>query len=250
MCAKLLQLCLTLCNLVECSSRGPLSMVFSRQEYWSGLPCPPAGDLPDPGIDLGQSLLAPALAGGFFTTTATWEANTCMYTYSFFRFISVITKYWEELPMLYSRSLGVILYVVVCICQCLLQHCLQIARTWKHPECPSTAEWMKKIWYIYTQWNITKPWKRVASYGSVSSISRKYWWCWVPWRFFSLESNSCFLRKPGHLGWEESIEEEKGESYDLVEPRTEFESQLIHLLILGSYLCDLSEFLGIGFGEF
>ena len=93
MCAKLLQLCLTLCNLVECSSRGPLSMVFSRQEYWSGLPCPPAGDLPDPGVDLGQSLLAPALAGGFFTTTATWEANTCMYTYSFFRFISVITKY-------------------------------------------------------------------------------------------------------------------------------------------------------------
>ena len=46
---------------------------FSRQEYWGGLPCPPPGDLPDPGIEL-MSLMSPALAGGFFTTNATWEA--------------------------------------------------------------------------------------------------------------------------------------------------------------------------------
>ena len=52
--------------------QAPLSMGFSRQEYWSGLPCPPPGDLPDPGIDL--SLMSVALAGGFFTTSATWEA--------------------------------------------------------------------------------------------------------------------------------------------------------------------------------
>ena len=32
--------------------QGPLSMGFSRQEYWSGLPCPPPGDLPNPGIEL------------------------------------------------------------------------------------------------------------------------------------------------------------------------------------------------------
>ena len=42
----------------------PLSMGFSRQEYWSGLPCASRGDLPDPGIKLGS----PALIGGFFTT--------------------------------------------------------------------------------------------------------------------------------------------------------------------------------------
>ena len=48
-------------------------MEFSRQEYWSGLPCPPPGDLPDPGTEP-VSLLSPALAGGFFTTSATWEA--------------------------------------------------------------------------------------------------------------------------------------------------------------------------------
>ena len=47
--------------------QAPLSMGLSRQEYWSGLPCPPARDLPDPGIEL-VSLTSPALAGGFFTT--------------------------------------------------------------------------------------------------------------------------------------------------------------------------------------
>ena len=52
---------------------APLSMGFSRQEYWSGLPCPPPGDLPDPGVEL-VSLMSPALAGRFFTTSATWEA--------------------------------------------------------------------------------------------------------------------------------------------------------------------------------
>ena len=53
--------------------QAPLSMGFSRQEYWSGLPCPPPGDLPNPGIKP-VSLTSPALAGRFFTTSATWEA--------------------------------------------------------------------------------------------------------------------------------------------------------------------------------
>ena len=48
---------------------GPLSMGFSRQEYWSGLPLPPPGDLPNPEIKP-ASLTSPALAGGFFTTSA------------------------------------------------------------------------------------------------------------------------------------------------------------------------------------
>ena len=48
-------------------------MEFSRQEYWSGLSFPPLGDLPNPGIEP-VSLTSPALAGGFFTTGATWEA--------------------------------------------------------------------------------------------------------------------------------------------------------------------------------
>ena len=52
----------------------PLSIEFSRQECWRGLPCLPPGDLPDPGIEP-ESLMSPALAGGFFTTCATWEAQ-------------------------------------------------------------------------------------------------------------------------------------------------------------------------------
>ena len=52
--------------------RAPLSMEFSRQEYWRGLPFPPAGDLPDPGINP-ASPASLALTGRFFTT-ATWEA--------------------------------------------------------------------------------------------------------------------------------------------------------------------------------
>ena len=53
--------------------QAPLSMGFSRQEYWSGLPGPPRGDLPDPGIEP-ASLTSLALAGRFFTIGATREA--------------------------------------------------------------------------------------------------------------------------------------------------------------------------------
>ena len=52
---------------------APLSMGFSRQEYWSGVPFPSLGDFLDPGIEP-TSLISPALGGGFFTTSATWEA--------------------------------------------------------------------------------------------------------------------------------------------------------------------------------
>ena len=53
----------------------PLSRAFSSQEYWIGLSFPPPGDLPNSGIEP-ASLVPPALAGGFFTTSATWEAPT------------------------------------------------------------------------------------------------------------------------------------------------------------------------------
>ena len=56
------------------AQQAPLSMGFSRQEYWSELPGPSPGYLPDPGIEY-ASLKSPELAGGFFTTSATWEAG-------------------------------------------------------------------------------------------------------------------------------------------------------------------------------
>ena len=51
---------------------APLSMRCSKSEYWSGLPCPPLEDRPNPGIEP-ASLRSLALAGAFFTTSATWE---------------------------------------------------------------------------------------------------------------------------------------------------------------------------------
>ena len=57
--------------------QATLSLGFSRQEYWSELPCPPSGDLPDPGIKP-EALASLTLAGRFFTTNATWEAHKTM----------------------------------------------------------------------------------------------------------------------------------------------------------------------------
>ena len=58
------QSCLTLCDpMGGVACQAPMSMGFSRQEYWSGLSCFPSGNIPDPGI----KPKSPALAGGFFT---------------------------------------------------------------------------------------------------------------------------------------------------------------------------------------
>ena len=57
-------------QLYELAYQAPLSMGFSWQEYWSGLPCLLLGDLPDPGIEP-ASLESPALAGGLFTPVTT-----------------------------------------------------------------------------------------------------------------------------------------------------------------------------------
>ena len=75
--AKLLQLYLTLCNPMDYNLQAPLFMGFSRQEYWRGLPCPSPGDLPNPGVEP-MCLMSPALAGRFFTTSATWEISNCV----------------------------------------------------------------------------------------------------------------------------------------------------------------------------
>ena len=61
---------LTLVTPWTVAHQAPLSMEFSSQEYWSRLPFPPPGDLPYSGIEP-SSLASPALAGGFFTTSAT-----------------------------------------------------------------------------------------------------------------------------------------------------------------------------------
>ena len=69
--------CLTLATAWTVAHQAPLSMEFSRQEYWRGYPFPTPGDLPDPGIEL-TSLMSPALAGGFFTTEPPHFVKTLM----------------------------------------------------------------------------------------------------------------------------------------------------------------------------
>ena len=71
--AKSLQSSPTLWTLYTVAHQAPLSMGILRQEYWSGMPCPCPGDLPDSGIKP-ESLMSPALAGRIFTTNATWDA--------------------------------------------------------------------------------------------------------------------------------------------------------------------------------
>ena len=71
---KSFQSCPAFCNSMDCYHQAPLSMGFSRQEYWSGLPFPSPRDLPDRGMEP-DSLMPPALVG-FFTTSASWEVST------------------------------------------------------------------------------------------------------------------------------------------------------------------------------
>ena len=80
----LVQLRVTLCTV---ALQTPLSMGFSRQDYWSGLPCLSSGDLPDPGTD---SRLLP-LAGRFFTTSATWEARGVCRVCIFYNAVVILT---------------------------------------------------------------------------------------------------------------------------------------------------------------
>ena len=89
--------------------QAPPSMGFSRQEYWSGLPFPSPGDLPNPGIER----RSPAVQADALTSEDTKiERDTCI-------------------PLFIAAL-------------------FTIARTWKQPRCPSTDEWIKKLWYIYT----------------------------------------------------------------------------------------------------
>ena len=72
------QSCLTLCDPMDCiAHQASLSMEFSRQEYWSGLPFPSPGHVPDPGIEP----LSPVLAGRFFITEPPGKSNNDITTF-------------------------------------------------------------------------------------------------------------------------------------------------------------------------
>ena len=83
-----------------------LSMEFSRQEYWSKFLFLPAGNLPDPGIKP-MSHAPPALAGVFFTTSATWEGQINVYRITNYRNVQVgLTAFIEVVSSEESRELS------------------------------------------------------------------------------------------------------------------------------------------------
>ena len=89
--------------------QAPLSKGFSRQEYWSGLPCPPPRNLPDPGIEP-KSLKLPALVDRFFTTHATWKhyEHATYYAISFLEnhFLSFLQTRKQSLTLVQGWDLN------------------------------------------------------------------------------------------------------------------------------------------------
>ena len=84
--------------------QAPLSIRFFRQEYWSGLSCPPPGDLPDPRVK-SASLKSPAPAGRFLINNAAWEA-LCDASVLFY--FSVIFHYMAKLQIVYQWTYGIL----------------------------------------------------------------------------------------------------------------------------------------------
>ena len=98
--------------------QAPLSLGFSRQKYWSELPFPSPGDLPDPGIEL-TSLKSPMLACRFFTTDTTWEAHTM------YRCIIYVNVLWHLvwcLPSSRTRVMKAHWYCMCNICSFVSHH--------------------------------------------------------------------------------------------------------------------------------
>ena len=114
--------------------QAPLSMGFSRQEYWSGLPFPPPGDLPDPGIKP-VSLYVSWIADGFFTTEPPGKPIKLLYDPA----IPLLGVYPEETKI--EKDICIPLFIAALF---------TIARIWKQPRYPLADEWIRKLWYIYT----------------------------------------------------------------------------------------------------
>ena len=134
-CSLVVKLCLTLCDPWTVALQAPLSMEFPRQEYWNGLPFPPPMHLPNPGI----KPMSPAssalqvdslpLSHQGSTRFTVWPSNFTP------RYISKENKD-ANLKTFMDLSVHRALFT--------------IAKIWKQPQCLSTDEWIKKMWYIHT----------------------------------------------------------------------------------------------------
>ena len=112
-CAKSLQSCLTVRPHV--APQAPLSLEFSRQEYWSGLLHPSPGDLPNPGLKL-LSLKSPALASVFFTTSVTREAPVSYTCSEYWKcIISCLQELIVQLSRKNQKNMSQLTFLINCI---------------------------------------------------------------------------------------------------------------------------------------
>ena len=111
--------------------QAPPSMGFSRQEYWSGLPFPSPGDLPDPGIEL----RSPALQADTLNSEPPGKPSKLPYD--------------PANPTAGHTPQGTRIERDTCT-PMFIATLFTIARTWKQPRSPSADEWIRKLWYIYT----------------------------------------------------------------------------------------------------
>ena len=168
-----------------------LAMGISRQEYWSGLPFPPSGDLPDPQIEP-ESLMSPALAGRLFTTSATWEAP----------------EYWSRSPF-HSKGL----FPTQASNLCLLPVSLALAAGFFTPwamwelwilssyfiPSPSTsllAQMVKNLLATRETWLWSLGWKDSLEQGMATHLSVLIWR--IPWTKELGGLQSMELQRVGH----------------------------------------------------
>ena len=100
------QLCVTLWTIAH---QAPLAMGFSGQEHWSGLPCPPPGDLPDPEVEP-MSLMFPALSGVLFCFVLTKNSSGNQHLLKQLGIIISIFQLPLELPLWHNK------YRLDCLC--------------------------------------------------------------------------------------------------------------------------------------
>ena len=126
--------------------QAPLHMAFSRQEHWSGLPGPSPGDVSRAGIEP-TSLVSPALAVKFFTTSATWELNSPVHPL----LSSPPTHHtWLRGEGSQVSNLRVLYLKDPHLTNTDFQPGSPSSSLLKQPRCPSTDEQINKLCYIWT----------------------------------------------------------------------------------------------------
>ena len=172
--ACLAQSCLTLCDSMDfIPPQAPLSMGFSRQDYWGGLPCPPPGDLPNPGIRPRDQSHVSGIAGRLFTTELLGKHlpyEPALPPLDMYPAAAAAAKSLQSCPTLCdlidrsppgSAVPGILqARTLECAAKTIIQKdtpipmfiaaLFIITRTWKQFRCASIDECIKTMWYIYT----------------------------------------------------------------------------------------------------